>query len=133
MLNPPPSRRIYLDLNASTPIAPEVADAMRNVLAEPFGNPSSQHWAGEPAGHVVEKTRAQVAAHRGLRDWTPQSELKNHRCGGKPVKRHVLPALAAVFVFGLSFAAFAAPKEKTNNGEKRAEEHSGTACRCMRS
>jgi cysteine desulfurase len=34
------ARRIYLDFNASTPIAPEVADAMRGVLAEPFGNPS---------------------------------------------------------------------------------------------
>ena len=53
---------MYLDFNASTPLAPEVADAMRNVLAEPFGNPSSQHWAGESAEHAVEKARAQVAA-----------------------------------------------------------------------
>jgi len=62
MLNPSPDRRIYLDFNASTPIAPDVAEAMRNVLAEPFGNPSSQHWAGAPAEHVVGKARAQVAA-----------------------------------------------------------------------
>jgi cysteine desulfurase len=61
MLNPPEGRRIYLDFNASTPIAPEVADAMRGVLVEPFGNPSSQHWAGEPAEHVLEKARTQVA------------------------------------------------------------------------
>ncbi len=33
------------------------------------------------------------------------------------MKRHVLPALAALVVFGLSVAAFAAPKEKTYNGE----------------
>jgi hypothetical protein len=33
------------------------------------------------------------------------------------VKRYVLPALAAVLVFGLSFAASAAPKDKTYNGE----------------
>jgi cysteine desulfurase len=62
MLTPSADRRIYLDFNASTPIAPQVADAMRNALAEPFGNPSSQHWAGESAEHVVEKARAQVAA-----------------------------------------------------------------------
>ncbi len=62
MLNPSAGRRIYLDFNASTPIAPEVADAMRGVLAELFGNPSSEHWAGEPAKRAVEKARAQVAA-----------------------------------------------------------------------
>ena len=62
MLNPSAARRIYLDFNASTPIAPEVADAMRGVLAEPFGNPSSEHWAGEPAKRAIEKARAQVAA-----------------------------------------------------------------------
>jgi cysteine desulfurase len=62
MLDPSADRRIYLDFNASTPIAPEVADAMRSVLAEPFGNPSSHHWAGESGEHIVEKARAQVAA-----------------------------------------------------------------------
>jgi cysteine desulfurase len=53
---------IYLDFNASTPIAPEVADAMRGVFTEPFGNPSSEHWAGEPAKRAIEKARTQVAA-----------------------------------------------------------------------
>ena len=42
-------RPIYLDFNASTPVAPEVIDAMRIVLEEPYGNPSSGHWAGSPA------------------------------------------------------------------------------------
>ena len=36
---------IYLDYNASTPIDPAVAAAMRPFLAEHFGNPSSGHWA----------------------------------------------------------------------------------------
>jgi cysteine desulfurase len=62
MEKPVGAPRIYLDFNASTPIAPEVADAMRGVLAEPFGNPSSKHWAGEPAKRAIEKARAQVAA-----------------------------------------------------------------------
>ena len=54
--------RIYLDYNASTPIAPEVAEAMRPFLAEAFGNPSSVHWAGTPAKAALEKARGQVAA-----------------------------------------------------------------------
>lgn len=54
-------KRIYLDFNASTPIAPEVADAMRPYLAEHYGNPSSRHWAGAPAKEAVETARGQVA------------------------------------------------------------------------
>jgi cysteine desulfurase len=41
--------RIYLDCNASTPIAPEVADVMRTLLDDAYGNPSSPHWAGAGA------------------------------------------------------------------------------------
>lgn len=56
---------IYLDFNASTPVAPEVATAMQAVLAAPFGNPSSDHWAGEPAREAVEHARAEVAGLLG--------------------------------------------------------------------
>jgi cysteine desulfurase len=59
------ARRIYLDNNASTPIAPSVRQAMAPYLAEPFGNPSSSHWAGAPAREAVENARAQVAALLG--------------------------------------------------------------------
>jgi cysteine desulfurase len=55
------AQKIYLDFNASTPIAPEVAKAMRPFLSEHFGNPSSQHWAGIPAKEAVEHGRQQVA------------------------------------------------------------------------
>jgi hypothetical protein len=41
--------QIYLDYNASTPIDPAVAAAMRPFLDEAFGNPSSGHWASTPA------------------------------------------------------------------------------------
>jgi cysteine desulfurase len=54
-------RPIYLDFNASTPLAPEVARAMEQVLHEPFGNPSSEHWAGRMAGGTVEKARVQIS------------------------------------------------------------------------
>jgi cysteine desulfurase len=57
-----PQRRIYLDFNATTPLAPEVAAVMRQALTDPFGNPSSGHWAGRPARQAVENARAQVAA-----------------------------------------------------------------------
>lgn len=56
---------VYLDYNASTPIAPEVATAMREAMDEAFGNPSSQHWAGAPARRIVETARQQVAALLG--------------------------------------------------------------------
>jgi len=54
-------KRIYLDFNASTPIAPEVAKAMKPFLSQHFGNPSSQHWAGIPAKEAIEHARQQVA------------------------------------------------------------------------
>jgi cysteine desulfurase len=53
---------IYLDFNASTPIAPEVAAAMRPLLNEGYGNPSSLHWAAAPAKAALEKARGEVAA-----------------------------------------------------------------------
>jgi cysteine desulfurase len=58
-----PSRKaIYLDYNATTPIDPEVADAMEPFLRGCFGNPSSSHRYGAEARKVVEAARMQVAA-----------------------------------------------------------------------
>jgi cysteine desulfurase len=54
--------RIYLDFNATTPLAPEVAAAMQPYLREGYGNPSSLHWAGLTARDAVETARSQVAA-----------------------------------------------------------------------
>src|SRR4030042_923538 len=53
-------QKIYLDFNASTPIGPEVVEAMKPFLSQHFGNPSSLHWAGEPAKEAVEQARRQV-------------------------------------------------------------------------
>ncbi len=52
---------VYLDHNATTPLRPEALQAMREVLEEVFGNPSSVHWAGSRARSAVEAARAQVA------------------------------------------------------------------------
>lgn len=53
---------IYLDNNATTPILPEVLDAMLPYLREHFGNPSSGHAYGQIALAAVERARAQVAS-----------------------------------------------------------------------
>ncbi|MDM8159471.1 cysteine desulfurase family protein [Labilibaculum sp. K2S] len=53
---------IYLDYNATTPIAPEVADAMIPYLKGFFGNPSSSHFYGRQCKEAVDKARKQVAA-----------------------------------------------------------------------
>jgi len=52
---------IYLDYNATTPLAPEVAEAMKPFLEEYFGNPSSAHWYGVQTKKAVESARRQVA------------------------------------------------------------------------
>jgi cysteine desulfurase len=52
---------IYLDYNATTPIDPEVAEAMRPYISNRFGNPSSSHWYGVQTKDAVEKARNQVA------------------------------------------------------------------------
>ena len=58
---------IYLDHNATTPIAPEVADAMLPYLREHFGNPSSSHYYGQQTKKAIQKARSEVAALLGCR------------------------------------------------------------------
>ncbi len=52
---------IYLDHNATTPLMPEVVEAMLPYLKEHFGNPSSGHLYGQRARKAVERARQQVA------------------------------------------------------------------------
>jgi len=54
-------QRIYLDANATTPVLPEVFDAMRPFFLEAFGNPSSAHHSGQRTRSAVEHARASVA------------------------------------------------------------------------
>lgn len=54
------SKPIYLDFNATTPIAPEVIDVITQCLIE-FGNPSSSHEYGIRANRIVQGAREQVA------------------------------------------------------------------------
>ncbi|MGA1982065.1 MAG: cysteine desulfurase family protein [Acidobacteriaceae bacterium] len=55
-------RRIYMDANATTPVLPQVLDAMRPFWAEEFGNASSIHQPGQRARAAVDRARESVAA-----------------------------------------------------------------------
>src|SRR5882757_1228081 len=54
--------RIYLDHNATTPVEPEVLDAMLPYFSAEFGNAASIHTTGQRARAAVEIAREQVAA-----------------------------------------------------------------------
>ena len=55
------TKPVYLDYNATTPIDPQVADAIVPFLREHFGNPSSAHIYGRRAREAVEQARDEVA------------------------------------------------------------------------
>lgn len=59
--------RVYLDHNATTPVEPEVLDAMRPYFSADFGNAASIHTPGQRARAAVETAREQVAALLGAR------------------------------------------------------------------
>ncbi len=58
---------LYLDYNATTPVDPEVADAIEPYLREHFCNPSSSHVFGQRAHEAVERARGQVASLIGAK------------------------------------------------------------------
>src|SRR5215469_16092620 len=58
-------RRTYLDNNATTPVLPEVLEAMRPYFCEQFGNASSIHQHGQNARAAIEDARDSVAALLG--------------------------------------------------------------------
>ena len=60
-------RRVYFDNNATTPVLPEVFEAMRPYFGEHFGNASSIHHHGQETRAAVERARASVAALLGCR------------------------------------------------------------------
>jgi selenocysteine lyase/cysteine desulfurase len=72
-------RRIYLDNNATTPVLPEVLEAMRPYFGEHFGNASSIHHHGQETRAAVERARDSVASLLGCRPQklcSPAAELK---------------------------------------------------------
>jgi cysteine desulfurase len=60
-------QRVYLDNNATTPVLPEVFEAMKPYYGERFGNASSIHHHGQDTRAAVERARESVAALLGCR------------------------------------------------------------------
>lgn len=58
-------RQIYLDYNATTPVAPSVVEAMNPFLSGHYGNPSSSHAMGRAAKEAIEDSRVKVAGLLG--------------------------------------------------------------------
>lgn len=55
-------RRVYMDHNATTPVHPEVLEAMMPFFKDQFGNSSSIHWAGRQVKKYLDEAREKVAA-----------------------------------------------------------------------
>jgi cysteine desulfurase len=92
--------RVYLDHNATTPVDPEVLDAMLPYFSGEYGNASSIHTFGQKARAAVETAREQVAALIGAR---PQEIV--FTSGGTEADNHA--------IFGIAGAA-AAPSSQAH-------------------
>ncbi|NXA07906.1 SCLY lyase, partial [Sapayoa aenigma] len=60
-------RRVYLDHNATTPLAPEAAQAVWDALCQAWGNPSSSHPTGRKAKELIGRARESLARMVGAR------------------------------------------------------------------
>jgi cysteine desulfurase len=106
---------IYFDHNASTPVRPEAAEAMRSALANLHANPSSSHREGQRARAAVERARAQVAAlvearpdevvftsggtegdHAGLIGAAWAAEARGRRVATSAIEHHAIHGAAEV-------------------------------------
>ncbi len=56
------TKRVYLDHAATTPVAEEVAEAMKPYLSQHFGNASSIHKEGQDARRTIEEARRKIAS-----------------------------------------------------------------------
>jgi selenocysteine lyase/cysteine desulfurase len=83
---------IYLDWNATTPIFPEVTEAMQPFTFEAFGNPSSRHVYGARTAAAVAAARAAVAA---LVNAAAPSEIVFTGCGTESDNMAIWGAVAA--------------------------------------
>ncbi|XP_052493057.1 selenocysteine lyase isoform X1 [Budorcas taxicolor] len=59
--SPPESRKVYMDYNATTPLEPEVIEAMTEAMREAWGNPSSSYPAGRKAKEIINTARENLA------------------------------------------------------------------------
>jgi len=73
---------IYLDHNATTPIHPEVVEAMARCWREGYANPASQHQPGQQARRVVEDAREEIAEIFGAKGSGPRADRLIFTSGG---------------------------------------------------
>ena len=83
-------KRIYLDHNATTPIHPQVLEAMLPFMTEQFGNGSSIHSYGREARNAIDTAREQVAELLGAKS---PSEII-FTSGGTKSDNHAIKGLA---------------------------------------
>jgi len=87
-------KTIYLDHNATTPLMPEVAEAMAKCQAAGYGNPSSVHNPGRRARQALEDARDAIAALLGARLGGSQPDQLVFTSGGTESNNLVLAGLA---------------------------------------
>jgi len=83
---------IYLDYNGTTPVHPQVIEAMGPFLETEFGNPSSSHWYGIAPKKAVETARTQVA---GLLGCSPGEII--FTSGGTESNNHATKGIARAY------------------------------------
>jgi cysteine desulfurase len=86
---------LYLDHAATSPVRPEVLEAMRPYLTGVFGNPSSHHTVGEAAASALDDARRRVARILGMRTGDVVLTAGGTEANNLAVKGIVLAALAA--------------------------------------
>jgi cysteine desulfurase len=98
--------RVYLDFNATTPVEPEVLDAMLPYFSAEFANAASIHTPGQRARAAVETAREQVAALIGAR---PQEIV--FTSGGTESDNHA--------IFGIASSSFTSFPSSTSSTSLR--------------
>ena len=83
---------IYLDYNATTPIDPQVAEAMLPYLHQHFGNPSSSHAHGQTTAAAVDRARRQLAGMLGC-----DAEEVIFTSGGTESNNHAIKGVATAY------------------------------------
>ncbi len=86
------STPVYLDYNATTPVDPEVSDAIEPYLREHYGNPSSSHAYGRRTHDAIEQARAQVAGRTVNRCGSGACRLRLDQCLGQTAGTPVITA-----------------------------------------
>ena len=88
---------IYLDHNATTPIHPEVVEAMARCWREGHANPASQHQLGQKARRVVEDAREEIAEIFGAKVSSPRADRLIFTSGGTEANNLALFGISRAF------------------------------------